>query len=116
MKILIVKEHWANLILSGKKSWEIRSRNTSVRGRVGIAISGTGKVFGSVEIIDSIGVTYSDMLQNKENHKIEDHDLIFKYPVPKAWVMVHPEKFEEPVTYNHKQGAVIWVNDEDLEV
>lgn len=54
-KAFIVKERWGNLILSGLKPWEIRGTGTQVRGRVGVIFSGTGMVYGSVEITGSEG-------------------------------------------------------------
>lgn len=51
MKGLIIKSKWADLILSGEKTWEIRGSQTHQRGRIGIIKSGTGKIFGSVELV-----------------------------------------------------------------
>ena len=38
---LILKEDWLDMILSGRKTWEIRSRRTTKRERVALALSGT---------------------------------------------------------------------------
>lgn len=112
MKILIVKEKWAKMILSGEKTWEIRSTNTKVRGRIGIAISGTGKVYGSVEIQYSKQVDQQTLLKNIDKHKVLAVESI-KYHKPHVWVMDGAIEYDEPIKYTHPQGAVIWVNDKN---
>lgn len=114
MKILVVKEHWANKILSGEKTWEIRGRNTHVRGEVGIAISGTGKVFGTVSLIDSKPIGLHDALGNMDKHRLCANDAAFMYAQPHAWEIENAERFDEPIPYTHKRGAVVWVNDSSI--
>ena len=70
MDILIVKPKWAELILTGQKTWEIRGSNTRKRGLIGIAESGTGKVYGEVELIDSRAMFYADFVEGAYNHKL----------------------------------------------
>lgn len=114
MKILIVKEHWANMILDSKKTWEIRGRNTLVRGRIGLAISGTGKVFGTVNVIDSKPIGLVDALENMDKHRLSADGAAFLYAQPHAWVLEKAERFREPIPYTHRRGAVVWVNDESI--
>ena len=49
---LIVQKRWADLILSGQKTWEIRGETTKKRGRVAIFEKGSNSVAGEVEIVD----------------------------------------------------------------
>jgi hypothetical protein len=42
MKGLIVKSPWIELILEGKKTWEIRGSNTKIRGPIALIKSGSG--------------------------------------------------------------------------
>jgi hypothetical protein len=89
LKCLIVREPYANRILTGKKTREYRSTNTKIRGVIGIIPATTKKVAGTVEIIDVKG------------------------PLPDssyAYVLRHPLKFKQPKPYNHPNGAVRWVN------
>ena len=51
---LLIKAKWANLILEGKKHWEVRGTSTSKREVVALAVSGTKKLWGQVEIKDCI--------------------------------------------------------------
>ena len=53
MKGLIIKPYWANKILGEEKTLEIRISNSNIRGTIGIVISGTSKVWGTVELVDS---------------------------------------------------------------
>jgi hypothetical protein len=109
MKGLIVKSPWIDKILSGEKSWEIRGSNTKVRGTVCLIKSGTGKIYGTVDIIDSHPVSKLDLVFNRDKHCITDL-LTVEYEKPNAWIMKNPVKFDNPISYRHPQGAVIWVN------
>ena len=53
MDILILKEKYGSQILSGNKSWELRNNNTKKRGKIFIAYSKTGKIFGEVELYET---------------------------------------------------------------
>ena len=52
MKGLIIREPWIGMILAGRKTWEMRSRQTPYRGRIGLIRKGTGMVVGIAEIVD----------------------------------------------------------------
>ena len=54
---LIIKPKWGELILNGLKSWEIRGSNTSHRGRHYLIESGTNKVYGEFDLVDSQPLT-----------------------------------------------------------
>lgn len=109
MKGLIVKEPWITKILQGDKTWEIRSSSTNIRGVIYLIASGTGKVFGSVCLEDSIEVGIPTLEENKDKHCIEDLSIV-KYARPHAWIISNPKIFKTPIPYKHPQGAVIWVN------
>lgn len=113
MKGLIIKPHWADLILSGKKTWEIRGSRTHLRGRIAIIKSGTGKVYGTVELTDCIPCSIGRFKTYKDKHCIEDSNVAFRYNQAWAWVVKNPIIYPEPIPYKHPQGAVIWVNLED---
>ena len=113
MKGLIIKEKWANLILNGDKTIEIRSSNTKHRGKFGIVISGTKKVWGTAELVDAIPLTKELFeVELKDKHKVDlsFNELTDLYPKPYGWVIKNVEKFDEPIPYNQKKGAIIWVN------
>ena len=114
MDILIVKPKWAELILSGQKTWEIRGSNTNKREIIGIAESGTGKVFGEVELIGSSRMCFRDFIFNFDRHWIEKtwKELHEIYKTPYIWELRNAKRYDEPKPYNHPKGAVIWVKGE----
>lgn len=111
-RCLLVKDPHATSILDGDKLWEIRGSATKIRGRVGIAKSGTGRIFGSVEVVGSKEVTLDDLLTSP-NLPPSEHAMFEKrgqvYTRPHAWVLKDARWYDEPVPYLHPQGAVIWV-------
>lgn len=109
-KAFIVKEHWGNLILSRLKPWEIRGTGTQVRGRVGVIFSGTGMVYGSVEITGSELLLREDFNMFREHHRIPGDFEDLPYKEPHIWHLKDAIRFKEPIPYRHPKGAVIWVN------
>jgi hypothetical protein len=111
-RCLLVKDPHATSILSGRKLWEIRGSATKVRGRVGIAKSGTGMIFGSVEVVGSREVTLDELLVSP-NLPPDEHEMFARigqvYTQPHAWELRNAMLFDVPVPYKHPQGAVIWV-------
>ena len=112
MKGLIIKEKWLNLILEGKKTWEIRNFNTSKIGeRIALIMSGSKKVYGECTIKDSIKINKNILLKNLEKHQIRKEDVLdLKYNNPHAWVLSDIKRYSSPKPYTHKKGCVIWVN------
>ena len=113
MKGLIIKEHWVDLILEGKKTWEIRGSNTKIRGKISLIKSGTGQIFGECELVDSFECDILDMYvgNHEEKHCIPfGQGIKISYKKTYAWVMKNPVRYDKPIHYKHPQGAVIWVN------
>jgi hypothetical protein len=52
MKALIVREPWIDLILDGHKTWELRTRPTSIRGQIALIRQGSGQIEGVVNLAD----------------------------------------------------------------
>lgn len=52
---LIIREEPLDRILSGQKTWEMRSDHTRKRGRIGLVRKGSKAIFGIAEIVDSKG-------------------------------------------------------------
>ena len=110
MKCLIIKPYWADLILKGEKTLELRGSNTKIRGRIGIIKSKTGKVFGEVDLVDCIKLTDEDFYTLVDKHKVTCSREDISYKNIYAWVIENPVIYKEPKDYVHKQGCVIWVN------
>ena len=116
MDILIIKSYWADKIFDENKLWEIRGCNTSKRGKIAIAKSGTGCVFGTVNLINSIPLTKKLWETNEKNHQVDIswEELLLRYKKPYAWIFECVEKYQTPIPYTHPKGAVIWVKDDLL--
>ena len=112
-RALIIAEPWISKILSGKKDWEMRSTHTSISGPVGLIAKGTGMVVGIAVIRGSKGpLSKENMLENVHRHGIPS-DMIESGAVAKwnhAWQLGEVKKLSMPVPYQHKNGAVTWVN------
>jgi len=109
MKGLIIKSPYIELILSGKKKWEIRGNNTKIRGRIALIKSGSKKIYGEVDLIDCIELDldrYNEYCLSLYGKKEE----CLPYSKTYAWVVENPVIYQTPKDYKHPNGAVIWVN------
>jgi hypothetical protein len=112
VKAIIVRSPWIEQILSGEKTWEMRSSRTTYRGRVGLIQKGTGLVVGAARLVDSLapidaktfGATWS-------KHRIPDNmcrqafEAGWIYP----WVIEACYRLTTPVFAGQRRGQVIWV-------
>jgi len=107
-RALIVRKPWIDLILDGKKTWEMRSKPTKVRGLIGLIEQGTGLIVGECRIN---GVHYPlDVFPSgygQHKHRIDDLSLLEKWKYP--WMLSRAVRYESPIPYNHPKGAVTWV-------
>lgn len=109
MKGLIIKEPYIDLILAGKKKWEIRGSKTNIRGRICLIKSGSKKIYGEVDLVDCFQINleqYSDYCKICHGENVKS----LPYKRTYAWVVENPFLYEEAKAYNHPLGAVIWVN------
>ena len=105
---LIIKKRWLDLILSGHKTWEMRSAKTNVRGPIALIEQGSGLIVGHANLVDSIGpLSTYDYYDAHDKHMIPDtiHNTKWRH----AWVLVGAKRHETPIPYAHPKGAVIWV-------
>jgi hypothetical protein len=110
-RALVIKPNWLDLILAGKKSWELRGTSTRIRGNIALAASGTGLLYGTIKISNCLGPFDTRELKTHfQDHKVCD-DLLdrINYRATYAWVLSDPQKFAVPMPYKHPTGAVIWV-------
>ena len=49
---LIIQGRWLDKIYGGEKSWELRTKSTRKRGRIGLISSGSGLIGGEAWLID----------------------------------------------------------------
>ena len=108
--VLVVKKRWLEKILAGRKTWEIRGGPTKKRGWIHLAQSGsTGKLMGRGKLVDVRRLSRRSFEQNVSHHCVDSWDDV-PYKTPYAWVLEDAERFERPFPYEHKKGAVIWVD------
>lgn len=112
-KGLVIADPWIGYILDGSKTWEMRSKETKVRGRIALIRKGTGAVWG-VATLANIGWRLSpqEMLETIHLHRIPAEMIrsgeVAKWTVP--WILSHVRRLKSPVPYEHPSGAVTWVN------
>ena len=114
---LLVRNPWATLLVHGEKTWELRSRRTSRRGRIAIAASGTRGLVGEVCLVDCICVgmrgpdgklipsdtadgrlNFLGSAANMPKHRVADLGMI-NYKRVWAWVMEAPLAYDQPRSY-----------------
>ena len=112
-KGLVIDTPAVDKILSGAKTWEMRSAAVKYRGPIALIRKGSGTVVGTVEITDSVGpLTREQLLANTDRHqgsvtRIESGEFDkWRH----AWVLRNAKPLTRPVPYVHPSGAVIWVN------
>lgn len=113
MRALIVRREWLELILANDKTWELRFRDTKIRGRIGLIMAGTGMIYGTAEIIASFPAGRELLMTNQTKHHSapewceeyrRQHGGLY------AWALRRVKRFKRPIPYKHPSGAVIWVN------
>lgn len=112
MDVLIIKPQFGSKILAGEKLLEIRGSRTNKRGRIGIAYSKTGQVFGEVTLADIICFDEAKWEEFRWAHLAECSfaEMCQTYKQPYGWIMLEPVLYDKPKRYYHPAGAVIWVS------
>lgn len=110
-KALIIDEPWITYLLQGKKSWELRSRQTHYRGWLGLIKKGSGQVVGIARLTGvSEYLDNGDLERSFSKHRVAPE--VYQRPDYKwryAWKLENVRSLNQPVSYQHKSGAVTWV-------
>jgi hypothetical protein len=109
MKGLVVREPWIDLLLSGEKTWEMRSRPTRFRGWLGLIRKGSGEVSGVARLVDcGDALSSAELLATRDRHRIPEADIrsgaVAKWTTP--WRLEAVRRLPEPVPYRHPRGAI----------
>ena len=111
MKGLIINEPWVSMIVAGEKTWEMRSRNTVVRGRIALIRKGSKTVIGTADLVGTVpNLSRSALKANVAKHQVPENRIGDEFKHNTAWVLEGARPLREPVRYRHPAGAVIWVN------
>lgn len=107
MKCLKIKAKWINLILNGKKTWEIRRTNTKIRERIALGNTNTKQVEGYANLVRSFEMTVKEL--KKHNHKHRANQFLDEYAREKetlfVWVLSDIKRELEPYSYSYSTGS-----------
>ena len=73
---LTIKKEWLDLILEGKKTWEIRGTSTQRRGYIHFAESGSGQLRGRAKLVDCRRLERSTFMQFQSRHRVPDVNMV----------------------------------------
>jgi hypothetical protein len=119
MKAINLDQPWAELILSGRKTIELRTRRTSHRGLLGIRATktvledvcrsynlkadelGTAAILGTVEVVEVIQLDEDNWRVLRDQHLVEA-------PAPGrwryGWRLTNPHRLVKPIPYRGMPG------------
>lgn len=105
---LIIRPEPLERIISGEKTWEMRTGHTKIRGPIALIKKGSKAVYGVAHITDSRGpMSREEMLNSIHLHRITadrlDTGEVAGYR--HAWVLGHVRRLARPVPYQHKGGV-----------
>lgn len=111
-KGLIINTPFIDWIMSGRKTWELRSQKTLQRGPIALIQKGSGLVVGIARLIGSKGpLTDAEMEASGHLHAVPPARMksaeVAKYR--HAWVLADAKPLRRSVSYVHPSGAVKWV-------
>src|SRR4051794_25840066 len=112
MKGLVIREPWIGLILTGRKTWEMRSKPTNVRGRIALIRARSGLIVGTALLTSSErALTRRDYMAYCDRHAIPEASLdeVLEHGWVYPWVLDDVRVLAEPVPYSHQSGAVTFV-------
>ncbi len=111
MRGLIIRKEPLDEILAGRKTWEIRGGNVSIRGLVGLIQSKSGLIVGRCKLVDVVGpLTLQQYKAAARKHRGDSSRRSLPYPGRTyAWVLKDAHRLPTPIPYRHKPGAVVWV-------
>lgn len=117
MKGLVIRSPWIDLILAGAKTWEMRTRPTSIRGRIALIKAGSGAIYGTAELVECLpALTPERMRQTQNYHAIPESqiDIAMENRWTTPWVLRDIVPLDSPIPYVHPKGAVTWVELVDI--
>lgn len=96
---LVIDRDSADLLIAGRKTWEVRPDSTAVRGAIAIAAGET--VVARCELVDCIGpLTRQDLVDHAAGAHLPAHEPL---PVGSyAWILERPRRLVEPLVVRRK--------------
>ncbi len=101
-RALIIRQPHINNVLQNKKLWEMRSKPTNLRGKIGLIEQGTGLIVGEVELV---GCKKQSGKSLKSRRSISLHccdpDFLISHNYFYAWEIVNARKYNTSIKYTH---------------
>lgn len=113
MKALIIREPWIEHILAGRKTWEMHSSRTHIRGLIGLIRQGSGMVVGIADLVKSLPrLNAAQLSASRRRHAIPKDEVAaaLKRGRHYPWVLCNARRLKHPVPAGQKPGQVIWVS------
>ena len=107
---LIVKQPFADLIIDGKKQWELRSRPIP-KNKIGseVLLLSKGSILGRITLKKDLGSVNLQRLYETTHLHHSELDTLDKTFVTHVWEIRVTKKFDHPKKYAHPNGARVWV-------
>jgi hypothetical protein len=112
MKAIVIRSPWIELILAGKKTWEMRTKSTNIKGRIALIKAKSGLIYGTAELAECLpSLSLHEMHTTQAFHGIPDSGIeaAFANRWTTPWVLRDVKPLKEPTPYTHPKGAVTWV-------
>lgn len=116
MRCLKNEDKWVKLILSGKKTWEIRRTNTKIRERIALGSTKTKCYVGYATLVDSFEMAVQELQQHNDKHRA--NDFLAQYAKGRknlfVWLLKDIESEPEPKPYSYSTGS--WCKENAINV
>lgn len=113
---MVITDKWAKLILAGKKTVEVKSKPNkyALRSTIGIAISGTNRIWGEAFVEDEVFLTRQQARSKQwtEKHCVDKASLDAYSTAAGdvyAYVLTNVIAYPTGIQYTLEQGTVNWV-------
>ena len=109
-KFSLWKPKFLAKILSGCKLWELRKTCCNYRGRIGLVASGTQKIWGTAQVVDSQFKTRAELQANTKMTGLTHGELDLFCGVfgAHAWVLDEVTAFTTPLDWKPIAGCIVW--------
>ena len=112
-RALIIAEPWIDLILEGRKTWEMRPSSTGFRGWIALSRKGSAMISGVARLTDCLSpLTRHRMLDTTALHGVPADairsGLASSWRTP--WVLADVTPLRQAVPFRPGLGAVVWAS------
>jgi len=104
--ILLIKQKWLDLIISGRKQYELRGFRCHKRGRLWLCASGSKMVCASAVISQCIGPLSAEQFERMSG--LHMFMGMRPYKNTYAWKLENVSCLKHPIAIQRKRGSVIF--------